>query len=121
MRDVIIIDTAGRLHIDDELMGELREIKQTVKPNEVLLVVDSMVGQDAFQMADTYNREVGIDGIILTKLDGDSRGGAALSAKSVTGKPVKFVGMGEKLMPWSLSSGQDGIKNPWYGRRTEPD
>jgi signal recognition particle subunit SRP54 len=97
LKDIIIIDTAGRLHIDEELMGELKNIKEAVTPDEVLLVVDSMVGQDAFRMADTYNKEVGIDGIIMTKLDGDSRGGAALSAKAVTGKPIKFVGVGEKL------------------------
>ncbi|MFP4497723.1 MAG: signal recognition particle protein [Vulcanimicrobiota bacterium] len=96
-RNVIIIDTAGRLHIDEELMDELKNIKSVVTPDEVLLVVDSMVGQDAFKMADTYNKEVGISGIVLTKLDGDSRGGAALSAKAVTGKPIKFVGTGEKL------------------------
>lgn len=95
--DLVIIDTAGRLHIDEELMDELKHIKEAVKPQEVLLVVDSMVGQDAFKMADTYNQEVGIDGIILTKLDGDSRGGAALSARAVTGRPIKFVGVGEKL------------------------
>jgi signal recognition particle subunit SRP54 len=93
-RDIVIIDTAGRLHIDEELMDELKDIKNTVKPDEVLLVVDAMVGQDAFKMADTYNQEVGIDGIILTKMDGDSRGGAALSARAVTGKPIKFAGMG---------------------------
>lgn len=95
--DVVIIDTAGRLHIDEELMDELKDIKNAVKPDEVLLVVDAMVGQDALKMADTYNKEVGISGIILTKLDGDSRGGAALSARSVTGKPIKFAGVGEKL------------------------
>lgn len=96
-RDVIIIDTAGRLHIDEELMDELQNIRDAVEPDEILLVVDAMVGQDAFQMADAYNKQVGIDGIVLTKLDGDSRGGAALSAKAVTGKPIKFAGVGEKL------------------------
>ena len=93
----VIIDTAGRLHIDEELMGELQQIKSAVNPNEILLVVDSMVGQDALKMADTYNQEVGITGIVLTKLDGDSRGGAALSARAVTGRPIKFAGVGEKL------------------------
>jgi len=95
--DVVIIDTAGRLHIDDELMNELLSIKTTVRPHEILLVVDSMTGQDAVNIAGTFNEKIGIDGIILTKLDGDTRGGAALSVKSVTGKPIKFAGMGEKL------------------------
>ncbi len=95
--DIVIIDTAGRLHIDEELMEELQQIKEEVSPQEVLLIVDSMVGQDAFRMADTYNQKVGITGIVLTKLDGDSRGGAALSARAVTGKPIKFAGVGEKL------------------------
>ncbi len=95
--DVIIIDTAGRLHIDEKLMEELKEIKANINPNEVLLVVDSMIGQDAVTMADSFNKTVGIDGIVLTKLDGDARGGAALSVRHVTGKPIKFVGMGEKL------------------------
>jgi len=95
--DVVIIDTAGRLHIDAELMEELRRIKQSVKPHEILLVVDAMTGQDAVNVAGSFNEQLGIDGIILTKLDGDTRGGAALSARAVTGKPIKFAGMGEKL------------------------
>jgi len=95
--DVVIIDTAGRLHIDEELMDELKRIRETVKPHEILLVVDSMTGQDAVNVAGTFNEKLGIDGIILTKLDGDTRGGAALSTRAVTGKPIKFVGMGEKL------------------------
>lgn len=95
--DVVIIDTAGRLHIDEQLMNELVEIKSTVKPHEILLVVDSMTGQDAVNVASSFNEKIGIDGVILTKLDGDTRGGAALSVKSVTGKPIKFAGMGEKL------------------------
>ncbi|MGE5473108.1 MAG: signal recognition particle protein [Ignavibacteriales bacterium] len=95
--DLVIIDTAGRLHIDDELMSELSSIKSSVRPHEILLVVDSMTGQDAVNIAGTFNEKLGIDGIILTKLDGDTRGGAALSVKSVTGKPIKFAGMGEKL------------------------
>ena len=97
LHDIVIIDTAGRLHIDEELMGELQNIKDTVKPHEILLVVDSMTGQDAVNVAETFNEKLGIDGIILTKLDGDTRGGSALSVKAVTGKPIKFVGMGEKL------------------------
>lgn len=95
--DVVIIDTAGRLHIDDELMNELSAIKESVKPHEILLVVDSMTGQDAVNIAGAFNEKLGIDGIVLTKLDGDTRGGAALSVKSVTGKPIKFAGMGEKF------------------------
>jgi signal recognition particle subunit FFH/SRP54 (srp54) len=95
--DVIIIDTAGRLHIDDEMMNELKEIKEAVKPHEVLLVVDAMTGQDAVNVAQNFNEQIGIDGLILTKLDGDTRGGAALSIRAVTGKPIKFVGTGEKM------------------------
>jgi len=96
-RDVLIIDTAGRLHIDDELMDELSRIKQKVKPQEILFVVDSMTGQDAVNVAKTFDEKLGIDGVILTKLDGDTRGGAALSIKAVVGKPIKFSGIGEKL------------------------
>ena len=96
-RDPVIIDTAGRLHIDEKLMQELRDVKATVKPQEILLVVDSMTGQDAVTVADTFNKELGVDGVILTKLDGDTRGGAAISVKAVTGKPIKFAGVGEKL------------------------
>ena len=95
-RDIVIIDTAGRLHINDELMGELVNIKQQAKPHEILLVVDAMTGQDAVSVAETFNSRLGLDGVILTKLDGDARGGAALSIKAVTGCPIKFVGMGEK-------------------------
>ena len=97
LNDVVIIDTAGRLQIDEVLMNELKGLKQDVKPHEILLVVDSMTGQDAVNVADTFNKELGIDGVILTKLDGDTRGGAALSVKSITGKPIKFIGTGEKL------------------------
>lgn len=95
--DIVIVDTAGRLHINEALMQELKAIKQTVKPHEILLVVDAMTGQDAVTVAETFNQELGIDGIIMTKLDGDARGGAALSIKAVTGRPIKYVGMGEKL------------------------
>ncbi len=95
--DVVIIDTAGRLHIDEQLMDELNDIKSEVSPHEILLVVDAMTGQDAVNVSDNFNAKLGIDGIVLTKLDGDTRGGAALSVLSVTGKPIKFVGMGEKL------------------------
>lgn len=96
-RDIIIIDTAGRLHINEELMGELVQIQKAVEPHETLLVVDSMTGQDAVTVAESFNEQLGITGLILTKLDGDTRGGAALSVKAVTGQPIKFVGMGEKL------------------------
>lgn len=95
--DYVFLDTAGRLHIDEELMNELKNIKAEVKPHEILLVVDAMTGQDAVNVATTFNDALGIDGIVLTKLDGDTRGGAALSTRAVTGKPIKFVGMGEKL------------------------
>ncbi|NLL05804.1 MAG: signal recognition particle protein [Clostridiaceae bacterium] len=95
--DLVIIDTAGRLHIDETLMDELTNIKEGVKPHEILLVVDSMTGQDAVNVSESFNEKLGVDGVILTKLDGDTRGGAALSVKTVTGKPIKFIGMGEKL------------------------
>ena len=95
--NVVILDTSGRLHIDEELMDELVRIKKRAKPHEILLVVDAMTGQDAVNAAKGFNDKLGIDGIIMTKLDGDSRGGAALSAKAVTGKPIKFIGMGEKM------------------------
>ena len=95
--DIVILDTAGRLHIDEILMEELRQVKEAVQPTEILLVVDSMVGQDAANVAASFNELLDISGVILTKLDGDTRGGAALSIKTVTGKPIKFAGMGEKL------------------------
>ena len=96
-RDPVILDTAGRLHIDEHLMQELRNVRDTVKPQEILLVVDAMTGQDAVNVADTFNKNLGVDGVILTKLDGDTRGGAAISVRAVTGKPIKFSGIGEKL------------------------
>lgn len=95
--DYVFLDTAGRLHIDEELMDELKAVKGAVHPHEILLVVDSMTGQDAVTVANGFNDALGIDGLVLTKLDGDTRGGAALSARAVTGKPIKFVGIGEKL------------------------
>lgn len=97
MNDVVILDTAGRLHIDEQLMNELKNIKIGIKPHEILLVVDSMTGQDAVNVAQSFNDNLGIDGIILTKLDGDTRGGAALSVKKITGRPIKFATTGEKL------------------------
>ena len=97
LNDTIIIDTAGRLQIDEVLMTELKNIKSNVKPHEILLVVDSMTGQEAVNIAQKFNEDLGIDGVVLTKLDGDTRGGAAISVKKVTGKPIKFIGTGEKL------------------------
>lgn len=95
--DIVIIDTAGRLHIDENLMQELKSIKEDVTPHEILLVVDAMTGQDAVNVAESFNNDLGLDGVVLTKMDGDARGGAALSVKAVTGCPIKFVGAGEKL------------------------
>ncbi len=95
--DLVILDTAGRLHIDEELMGELKELKSEIEPNEILFVVDSMMGQDAVNVSKAFDDALGINGVILTKLDGDTRGGAALSIREVTGKPIKFIGTGEKL------------------------
>ncbi len=97
--DVIIVDTAGRLQIDEKLMQELRDIKSGIKPHEILLVVDAMTGQESVHVAQSFHESLGLDGVILTKMDGDARGGAALSIKAVTGCPIKFVGMGEKLEP----------------------
>ena len=93
----MIVDTAGRLHIDEKLMDELKEIKRLTRPQEILLVVDAMIGQDAVNLAESFNNVLNIDGVVLTKLDGDTRGGAALSIKAVVGKPIKFVGVGEKI------------------------
>ncbi len=95
--DYVILDTAGRLHIDEQLMNELKNVKAAVSPQEILLVVDAMTGQDAVNVAASFNEALGIDGVMLTKLDGDTRGGAALSVRAVTGKPIKFAGVGEKL------------------------
>ena len=99
MNDVVIIDTAGRLQIDEKLMQELKDIKSAVHPHEILLVVDAMTGQESVNVAQSFNETLGLDGVIMTKLDGDARGGAALSIKAVTGVPIKFVGLGEKLEP----------------------
>ena len=97
LNDVVILDTAGRLHIDEELMNELKNVKASVKPHEILLVVDAMTGQDAVNVAKSFNDALGIDGVVLTKLDGDTRGGAAISVKKITGRPIKFAATGEKL------------------------
>ena len=95
--NLVILDTAGRLHIDEDMMTELQEIKETVEVHQTILVIDAMTGQDAVNVAEEFNQKIGIDGVIVTKLDGDTRGGAALSVKAVTGKPILYVGMGEKL------------------------
>lgn len=95
--DVVILDTAGRLHIDEELMGELKDIKKKTEPHEIILVIDAMTGQDAVNVASSFDEQLGITGVILTKLDGDTRGGAAMSVRYITGKPIKFSGVGEKL------------------------
>lgn len=109
LKDVVIIDTAGRLAIDETLMTELVNIKQSVRPHEILLVVDAMIGQDAVQTAQTFNERLGIDGVVMTKLDGDAKGGAALSIKSVTGRPIKFMGTSEK---WTVSKNSD--RKVWH-------
>jgi signal recognition particle subunit SRP54 len=96
-QDVVVLDTQGRLHIDREMMDELKEIREKIKPHQIYLVVDAMTGQDAVKSAEGFNKELGLDGVIMTKLDGDARGGAALSVKATTGKPIKFVGVGEKI------------------------
>ena len=95
--DMVFLDTAGRLHVDEALMNELKSIKAEVQPNEILLVVDAMTGEDAVNAATAFDEALGIDGVVLTKLDGDARGGAALSIRAATGKPIKFMGTGEKL------------------------
>lgn len=100
--NVVIIDTAGRLHIDEELMNELKDVKENVNPDEILLVVDSMTGQDAVNVANSFNDQLDVSGVILTKLDGDTRGGAALSIKAMTDKPIKFVGLGEKMSDFEV-------------------
>ena len=114
-RDVILFDTAGRLAIDEALMTELKDIRDRTQPDNILLVVDAMIGQDAVDTAKTFDVEIGISGFIMTKLDGDARGGAALSIKSVTGKPIKFLGMGEGLTLLKISA--RGSREPNYGLR----
>ena len=96
-RDIVILDTAGRLHVDQELMDQLKRVKEALSPHEVLFVADAMTGQDAVNSATAFNEQIGIDGVVLTKMDGDARGGAALSIRSVTGKPIKYMGTGEKI------------------------
>ena len=112
--NIVILDTAGRLHIDEDMMAELQEIKEAVTVHQTILVVDAMTGQDAVNVASSFNDKIGIDGVIVTKLDGDTRGGAALSIKAVTGRPILYVGMGEKLS-------ENGIQDSWNGRCSFPD
>ena len=112
--NVVIIDTAGRLHIDEDMMAELIEIKEATDVYQTLLVVDAMTGQDAVNVAGTFDEKIGIDGVIITKLDGDTRGGAALSIRAVTGKPILYAGMGEKL--WISSS---SIRIEWLQESSE--
>lgn len=114
-QNVVMIDTAGRLHIDDGMMQELADIKESVHADATVLVVDAMTGQDAVNVARTFTEKVGIDGVILTKMDGDTRGGAALSIKAVTGKPILYVGMGEAFGSGAVLSGAYGVQNPGYG------
>ena len=94
--DVLIVDTAGRLHIDDELMNEMQSLKKLLNPSEILFVADAMTGQDAVRSADEFHKKLSLTGVVLTKMDGDARGGAALSIRQVTGQPIKFIGVGEK-------------------------
>ncbi len=117
---VLILDTAGRLHIDDDLMREVATIRERTQPQEVLLVVDAMTGQDAVRVADEFNKQVGLTGLILTKMDGDARGGAALSVREVTGVPIKFLGTGEKTRrAGAVLSRPPGDAHPGHGRRDD--
>ena len=114
--DVVIVDTAGRLHVDEELMNEIKNLKDALNPQEILLVVDAMTGQDAVSVAKSFNDLLDITGVILTKLDGDTRGGSALSVKAVTGKPIKFIGTGEKLENLEDFHPESyGFQNTWNG------
>ena len=116
--DVLIVDTAGRLHIDEAMMDEIQQLHEAVEPVETLFVVDSMTGQDAANTAKAFNDALPLSGVILTKTDGDARGGAALSIRQITGKPIKFLGVGEKIhRPGAVSSGSGGIPYPGDGRR----
>lgn len=120
--DYVLIDTAGRLHIDEELMEELKQIHNVVTPDEVLLVVDAMTGQDAVNVADSFNKQLELTGVVLTKLDGDTRGGAALSVKAVTGCPIKFAALGrEDRCAGAVPSGADGFADSRHGRHAVAD
>ena len=110
---VVILDTAGRLHIDEAMMQEVATIKQRVNPHEVLLVVDAMTGQDAVRAASEFNEKIGITGLIMTKMDGDTRGGAALSVREVTGVPIKFIGTGRRPTRWSRSTPTGWPRASW--------
>ena len=121
-RDILLVDTAGRLHIDDQLMQELHELKELLQPTEILFVADAMTGQDAVKSADEFHKRLGITGVILTKMDGDARGGAALSIRSITGQPLKFVGVGEKFDALgAVPSRSRGAAHPRHGRHALPD
>ena len=117
--DIVLLDTAGRLHIDETLMDELRNIKRETNPSEILLVVDSMTGQDAVNVAQSFNEALDITGVILTKLDGDTRGGAALTVLAITGKPIKFAGIKARRYR-AVPPGQNGEPNPRHGRCADP-
>ena len=119
-QNVVILDTAGRLQIDESMMQELVDVKEAAGVTQTLLVVDAMTGQEAVNVATTFNDRIGVDGVILTKLDGDTRGGAALSIRQVTGKPILYIGMGESSPIWNSLSRSHGITYPWYGRCHEP-
>ncbi len=117
-RDVLLVDTAGRLHIDEELMTELQQLKEQLTPVEILFVADAMTGQDAVKSADEFHKRLGITGVILTKMDGDARGGAALSIRHVTGQPLKFVGIGREIRrAGAVLSGPGRLPHPRHGRR----
>ena len=119
---MLIVDTAGRLHIDQDLMDELAQIRKRTKPHDVLLVVDAMTGQDAVGVAESFAEAAEFDGVVMTKLDGDARGGAALSVKAVTGKPILFASTGEKLEDFDkLPPRPHGLAHPRHGRRPQPD
>src|SRR5699024_2010045 len=115
--DTVIVDTAGRLHVDEVLMNELKNVKEITEPDEIMLVVDSMTGQDAVNVAESFNDLLDITGVTLTKLDGDTRGGAALAIRSVTEKPIKFIGVSENGRIRSLPPRKNGFENSRYGRR----
>lgn len=120
-QNVVLIDTAGRLHIDEDMMQELEDIKANVNVDATVLVVDAMTGQDAVNVAQNFSDKVGIDGVILTKMDGDTRGGAALSIKAVTGKPIFYVGMERTFRSGTVLSRTYGFQDPWNGRCNESD
>lgn len=119
--NIVILDTAGRLHVDEDMMAELQEIKEAVEVHQTILVVDAMTGQDAVNVASSFNDKIGIDGVIVTKLDGDTRGGAALSIKAVTGKPILYVGMGRSFQIWSSFIRTEWHPEFWEWEMSFPD